>query len=83
MIPEKIDANARIRQTQQELGLGGVRKLPFLCECDDVRCRTLMQLTAAEYDLARAAGDRCIVARGHPFHGRVVLDGDGYAVVEE
>jgi hypothetical protein len=77
-----MEANRHIRRTQEELGLADGDKLPFLCECDDPACRTLVRLTSREYDAARAVGDRWIVSPGHPFRGRVVVDGDGYAVVE-
>jgi hypothetical protein len=83
VVPQKVEANERIRRTQTELGLGAADRLPFLCECDDVLCRTLVRLTPVEYESARSSGDRCIVVRGHPYRGRVVLDGDGYAVIEE
>jgi hypothetical protein len=82
VVPEKVYANEHIRRTQAELGLGDGDKLPFLCECDDVLCRTLVRLTVAEYGVARAAGDRCVVVDGHPYSGSVVFDGDGYAVID-
>lgn len=83
MVTEKVEANEQIRRAQARLGLGDGEKLPFLCECDDVACRTILKLTTAEYDSARIRDGRCIVVPGHPHGGRVVHDGDGYAVVEE
>jgi hypothetical protein len=82
MLPEKVEANQRIRRTQAELGLDDVGTLPFLCECVDVRCRTLTRLTAEDYDAVRSESGTCIVARGHAYRGRVVREGDGYTVVE-
>jgi hypothetical protein len=41
-----------------------------------------VRLTVAEYGVARAAGDRCVVVDGHPYSGSVVFDGDGYAVID-
>jgi hypothetical protein len=77
----KVEANERIRATQEELGIDHGRPLPFLCECDDVACRTIIRVTAADYGDAREAG-RYVVAEGHPGIGRVVSGGEGYAVVE-
>jgi hypothetical protein len=83
VLPEKVAANERIRETQADLGLGDGDRLPFLCECDDVRCRTLVRLTVAEYRGVRATAGRGVVIDGHPHNGRVVSSGPGYLVAEE
>jgi hypothetical protein len=83
VLAEKIAANERIRETQAGLGLGDGDRLPFLCECDDVRCRTLIRLTVAEYTDVRAAARRFVVTDGHPYDGRVVSSGPGYLVAED
>jgi hypothetical protein len=77
----KVEANERIRATQEELGIDNGNRLPFLCECDDAACRTIIRVTAAEYAQARSSG-LYVVATGHSGAPRVVSDGDGYAVVE-
>jgi len=77
----KVEANERIRATQEELGIDDGNRLPFLCECDDSACRTIVRVTAAEYGEARSSG-WYVVATGHPGARRVVSGGDGYAVVE-
>ena len=83
VVSEKVAANEEIRETQLRLGLGGaVQPLPFLCECDDVRCRRLVRLPAEEYVSARAAPTRRIVADGHPHDGRIILSRRGYAIME-
>ena len=78
----KVEANEHIRAKQAELGIDSGNRLPFLCECDDTRCRTIIRLPAADYDGARGAG-RYVVSHGHPATGRIVASGEGYAVVEE
>ena len=83
MVPEKVEANERIRATQIELGLGDDQPLPFLCECSDVRCSAVIRITAADYTAARADGARCVVIEGHPYEGRPVVVGQGYVVVEK
>ena len=77
----KIEANERIRATQEELGIDSGNPLPFLCECDDATCRTIVRVSASEYTGARTAG-RYLVHDGHPTTGRVVITGDGYVIVE-
>jgi len=77
----KVEANERIRAAQEELGIDDGNRLPFLCECDDSACRTIVRVTAAEYVEARSSG-WYVVATGHPGARRVVAGGDGYAVVE-
>jgi hypothetical protein len=79
---EKVAANERIRETQAELGLGDGDRLPFLCECEDVACRTLIRLTSAEYREVRAGPDRFVLVEGHPHEGRIVSGGEGYLVAE-
>jgi hypothetical protein len=83
VVSEKIAANEQIRETQVRLGFGGVAQpLPFLCECDDVRCRYLVRLKAEKYASARAAPTRRIVAEGHPYEGRIIVSGPGYVIAE-
>lgn len=82
MVREKLAANERIRATQIELGLDDESSLPFLCECDDLSCRTIIRLTAAAYGEARATPHRYVVAAGHPYEGHTVASGEAYVVVE-
>ena len=78
----KAAANEHIRAVQTQLEIDNGNVLPFLCECDDEACRTIIRLTAAAYSDARESG-RFVVAEGHRSEGRVVDTGEGYAVVEE
>jgi hypothetical protein len=82
VVSEKVAANEEIRATQIRLGLGGAESLPFLCECDDMGCRSLVRMSPEAYTGARAVPSRRIVAEGHSFEGAIVADGPGYAVVE-
>jgi hypothetical protein len=84
MLREKVEANERIRTAQIELGIGDGDRVPFLCECDDVRCRSLIRMTTAEYGEARATATRCVVLEGHAGgDGRVVKVGEGYILLED
>jgi hypothetical protein len=82
VVSEKVAANEEIRETQLRLGLGGAHLLPFLCECDDVRCRSLVRLSPHEYADARAVPSRQIVLEGHAYDGKIVARGSGYVVAE-
>ncbi len=63
------------------------RRLPFLCECADPACTTVVQLSPDEYDGVRSSSIRFINAPGHSRNGegwaRVVEERDGYTVVEK
>jgi hypothetical protein len=76
------DANERIRAAERELD-PPLERVPYLCECDDVHCRELMQLTAAEYERIRADGATFAVLRGHPSDGELVEDHEEYLVVRK
>ena len=82
VLAAKVEANDHIRKTQAGLGLGDDDRLPFLCECDDVTCRSLIRLTAAEYAEVRVSPNRFVVVEGHTYAGRAVMSGEGYVVVE-
>jgi hypothetical protein len=46
--------------------------VPYICECDDVRCREPVQLTATEYEHIREDGATFAIAPGHPSDGKIV-----------
>jgi hypothetical protein len=77
------DANERIVERAGEYGIeDGV---PFICECDDVRCTAVVRLGLAHYADVRANPARFLVAPGHePADvGRVVERRDGLEIVEK
>lgn len=47
------DANERIEEAAVEQGLQDGRPIPFICECSDPRCTTVISLTLAEYRRVR------------------------------
>jgi hypothetical protein len=83
MLAAKLEANARIYETQRELDFADDQKLPFLCECADVRCRQLILLTSGEYRAVRSVSGRSAVADGHPSSGRIVERRERYVIVED
>ena len=75
-------ANERIRAAEQELN-PPLERVPYLCECDDVQCRELIPLTAAEYERIREDGVTFAVLRGHSSEGEVIEEHDQYLVVRK
>jgi hypothetical protein len=92
---ERVARNdARFRQSNEELtgvadalGLDDRGLRPFLCECADMSCTQVVQLTAAEYEAVRRSPIQFINARGHERNGlgwaRVVDEFDRYTIVEK
>ena len=83
MLREKVEANEALRAKQCELGMAETEALPFLCECDDLTCRTVIRMPADEYTTAREAPNRYVCLVDHPHGGRIVAKLDGYAVFED
>lgn len=61
--------------------------LPFLCECADLSCTTVVPLTGHEYEAVRGNPTHFVNAPGHVVNargwGRVVADHGRYTVVEK
>jgi hypothetical protein len=79
------DANEEIRGAARDWNMEGL--LPALCECADLTCTQVVQLTPEEYDQVRAESRWFLTVVGHegkaePW-GRVVAEHDRYAVVEK
>ena len=76
-------ANEQIRARARELDVRD-QPTPYLCECDDVKCTTVVLLTAEEYERVRSAPRRLVVAPGHQGPDDRVLDErDGFTVIEK
>lgn len=78
------DVNERIRQAQARMGPGG-DDYEVICECCVDGCADRLQMTAAEYELVRAAPSHFVVAPGHVNLAveHVVERGPGFEVVEK
>lgn len=74
------EANERIRASSERLK-PPMERVPFLCECFDLGCRTLVQLTPAEYERIRAHPNRFLVAPGHEHADELTEDNGRYTVV--
>jgi hypothetical protein len=75
-------ANERLRDRLDALVLRGTR--PAICECSDVECFELLQVSREEYRAVRKQG-WFFVARGHarPDLEHIVERRDGFDIVEK
>lgn len=81
------EANERILSTAESMELDHSEVLPFLCECAEETCTTVLQLSHDEYEAVRAHPTHFINARGHAENGRgwvrVLDEFERYLVVEK
>ena len=76
------DANEQIRAAERELD-PPLERVPYLCECDDVRCHEPVRLTAEEYERVREDGATFVIVAGHSSEGDVVEEHADYLVVRK
>jgi hypothetical protein len=79
------EANERIKNAAEDYDVSG--PLPFLCECADPDCRSIVLLTMSEYEEIRAHPTHFINLPGHTEgeqeYAATVRKADGYLVVEK
>jgi hypothetical protein len=79
------DANERIKRAAEEYDVTG--PLPFICECADPECRSVVLLTMSEYEEIRAHPAHFVNlpehAEGAQGHAEIVRTAHGYIVVEK
>jgi hypothetical protein len=79
------ESNEQLRTASKSFGFGPDELLPFLCECADLDCTTIVQLTRREYEAVRRSPVQFINARGHEVNAQgwaqVVDEFDRYTVV--
>lgn len=76
------EANERIRAAERELD-PPLERVPYLCECDDIRCREPIRLTAPEYEHVRDNGATFAIAPGHRTEGDVLEEHNDYVLVRK
>ncbi len=78
-------ANEQIEEAAYELDQDGL--LPFLCECADLACTQVVELSLGEYEAVRADSRHFLNAPGHEVAGRgtgaVVQRNDRFVVYEK
>jgi hypothetical protein len=77
------DANDEIAARREELEVPSPRT-PFICECEEEGCTTLVLMTLDEYRSVRAHPTRFLIAPGHLTRQAEQVDGnDRFEVVEK
>ncbi len=71
--------NERIELEAQSIGYRG-EKVPFVCECPDLGCTDIVELTLADYEHIRTGPTRFFVAPGHE---ALVVQAGAAIVIEE
>ena len=72
---------ARFRQANEQISASAAelapaeQPSPYLCECDDEGCTTIVRLTMSEYEAVRGGSRQFVLAGGH--------EGDDDRVLEE
>ena len=85
---ELFDASEAILVKRQELQFSSPDRTPFICECGDPRCTTLIALSLPEYERVRSDSHTFAVVAGHddPSTERVTRVGehnDGFVIVRK
>ena len=75
-------ANERIRAAERGLD-PPLERVPYLCECDDVRCREPIRLTASEYEHVRDDGATFAIAPDHLSEGDVLEEHGNYVLLRK
>jgi hypothetical protein len=74
------EVNERINEVGKD-----AERLLLLCECGDLGCREVVEMTPAEYEAVRAEGERFFVVPGHEDLAvdRVIDQTAGFLVVKK
>lgn len=74
------EVNERIAEVSEAVG-----EVEFICECADLSCQALLDMSMVEYEAIRSSPVRFPVLPGHvvPDVERVVEERGSYAVVEK
>jgi hypothetical protein len=79
------EANEEIRAQAAEWRMDGL--LPALCECADLRCTEVVNLTPQEYEVVRSNPRWFINAPGHQVNGhgwaQAISENDRFVLVEK
>jgi hypothetical protein len=81
------ESNEQLHDTAASLGFARDALTPYLCECADLGCTTVLKLTAEEYESVRRSPVRFITAHRHEGGPadwtRVVEEHERYTIVEK
>ena len=75
-------ANEEIDARRRELDVHGAT--PYICECDDPNCTTLVRLTREEYARVRGHARQFVLAREHADDDADVVDeSEGWILIKK
>jgi hypothetical protein len=81
---------ARFRQANEQISASAAKlapaeqPIPYLCECDDEACTTIVRLTMSEYEAVRGGPRHFVLAGGHEGeHDRVLEERERFTIVEK
>jgi hypothetical protein len=76
-------ANEGLEQKATEFGFGD-EPTPYLCECENEYCTSVLQLTREQYEAVRANPRRFLMVAGHQEPDERVVQGEArYIVIEK
>jgi hypothetical protein len=76
-------ANEQLAEKVSEFGLADERT-PYICECEEERCTTIVRLTISEYESIRSRPRQFLLAPAHQGEDdRIVAEQAGYTIVEK
>ncbi len=76
------DSNEKLEERRIELEIEGVT--PFICECGQESCTTLVMLSGEEYEEIRSKPNRFVLSPGHSFQmGEIVAENGRFMTVDK
>src|SRR5918996_4994467 len=77
------EANEKLERKVVELSITEWRT-PYLCECDDPNCTSILMLTIPEYEAVRSKPTQFVITPGHDASpDRIVEELEGFTVIEK
>jgi hypothetical protein len=77
------EANEKLEGRVVELSLTD-KRTPYLCECDDIRCTSIVLLTLSEYESVRRKPRQFVVIPDHHSSpDAVVEEYEGFTIIEK
>lgn len=77
-------ANEQVERAAALANTTAGERIPFLCECADIDCDEIVELTVPEYEMVREKPHRFVVADGHEDGNDQIVDHPrGFVVIEK
>lgn len=77
------EANEKLEAKVVELALAEERT-PYLCECNDPHCTSIVKLTVPEYEAVRSKPRQFVIKPGHEASpDQIVEEREGFTLIEK